>query len=66
MTAPAPAPAACLNCGRTQADVPLVTWRYQGRELQICPQCMPAFIHETAKVLAQWPASDEPNQPGSK
>ncbi len=47
----------CLSCGRTEAQIPLVTWRYQGRELRICPECMPAFIHETEKVLARWHAA---------
>ncbi len=55
----------CLNCGRTEAQTPLVTWRYQGHKLQICPQCMPVFIHETEKVLAKWRGSSAPNPPDS-
>lgn len=57
--------AGCLNCGRTEAQMPLTTWRYQGRELRICPQCMPAFIHETEKVLAKWQRTSDPAQPGT-
>ena len=55
--------ASCLNCDRTETEVPLVTWRYQGRELWICPDCMPAFIHERDKVLVKWQAPSVPNQP---
>jgi hypothetical protein len=55
----------CLNCGRTEAQTPLVAWRYQSRELWICPQCMPAFIHETEKVLAKWQASGGHTQSGT-
>jgi hypothetical protein len=51
----------CLNCGRTEAQTPLTSWRYQGRELRICPQCTPAFIHETEKVLAKRQTTSEPD-----
>jgi hypothetical protein len=53
-------PKTCLHCGRTEAQVPLVTWRYQGWKLRICADCMPAFIHEHASVMAQWQAAQEP------
>lgn len=41
----------CLNCGRSEAEVPLSTWRYQGRDLRICPDCMPAFIHQRDTII---------------
>jgi hypothetical protein len=50
----------CLNCGRSEAEVPLTIWRYQGRELPICSDCMPVLIHERGKVLAKW-QSKEPD-----
>ncbi len=53
----------CLNCDRTEAQVPLIAWRYQGRELWICLDCLPVLIHERNKVLAKWPATNEQNQP---
>lgn len=56
-------PIRCLNCGRTEAQTPLTTWRYQGFELRICPQCTPAFIHETEKVLARWQPAGLAPQP---
>ncbi len=48
--------AACALCGRTETEVPLTIWQYRGERLNVCPACMPAFIHETEKVLAQWQA----------
>ncbi len=48
--------AMCALCGRTENEVPLTSWRYQGEQLDLCPACMPAFIHETEKALAQWQA----------
>ena len=48
--------AACALCGRAETEVPLTIWQYQGEQWNVCPACMPAFIHETEKALAQWQA----------
>ena len=46
----------CLNCGRTDAEVPISVWRYQGRDMRICSECLPILIHERAKLAAKWRA----------
>lgn len=53
----------CLSCGRAESEIPLVTWRYQGRELWTCPDCIPTFIHQRGNMLARWQAAQEPQQP---
>lgn len=43
----------CLNCGRGDREVPILTWRYQGEPLWICSSCIPYLIHHTDVVMAK-------------
>jgi hypothetical protein len=43
----------CLNCGRSEKDVPLLTIRYDGREGWVCAGCMPVLIHKTEQLVAK-------------
>ena len=36
----------CLNCARSEREIPLISLRYQGNEAWICSQCMPQLIHQ--------------------
>ena len=47
--------ATCLNCGASEMDRPLLSLRYQGKEVNICPQCMPILIHEPQKLEEKLP-----------
>jgi len=40
----------CFNCERTEFDVPVIELRCQGKEIWICPQCLPNLIHNPQKV----------------
>ena len=44
----------CLNCGRREDEVPVLDWRYQGRALHICADCLPALLHHREDVLGKW------------
>jgi hypothetical protein len=35
----------CLNCGKTENELPLVQLTYSGNQSWICPQCLPVLIH---------------------
>ena len=35
---------ACLNCNATEQEKPLLTIKFQGNEIYICPQCLPVLI----------------------
>lgn len=50
----------CLNCRRSEEQIPLTTWRYQGQELWICCECTPLIIHQKEKLLAKWQAAQQP------
>lgn len=36
----------CVNCGRSADEVPLVMLVHRNGEGFICPQCLPALIHQ--------------------
>jgi len=40
----------CLNCNRTEQEIPLVTLQYQGKQVYICSHCFPTLIHSPAKL----------------
>jgi hypothetical protein len=48
----------CINCDRTEAQAPLSTWSFQGRQLRVCPECMPVFIHHRDTLMAKLSAAD--------
>ena len=45
----------CLNCGTSEADRPLITLKFQGKELYICPQCLPVLIHKPYQLADKLP-----------
>ena len=45
----------CLNCGATEAQQPLITLKFQGKELYICPQCLPVLIHKPYQLVEKLP-----------
>jgi hypothetical protein len=56
----------CLNCRKTEHEIPLVTLQYQGQQVYLCSQCFPTLIHSPAKLAGKikdadkiQPASDD-------
>lgn len=45
----------CLNCNRTEQEYPLVRLTYQGKDLFICPQCLPVLIHKPYQLAEKIP-----------
>jgi hypothetical protein len=35
----------CLNCNRSEHEIPLVTLSYSGKPTYICSHCLPMLIH---------------------
>jgi hypothetical protein len=53
----------CLNCGSPETERPLITLKFQGKALYICPQCLPTLIHkpyQLADKLPDFTPSDNP------
>lgn len=42
----------CFNCNRSDDDIPVVVWSYQGRPLPVCSACIPLLIHKWELVIA--------------
>lgn len=50
--------AGCLVCKRSSEEVPLISFRYRGSGLWICPQHLPILIHDPAKLAEILPGAD--------
>jgi len=44
-------------------DRPLVTLKFQGKELYICPQCLPTLIHKPYQLSEKLPDFIPPEMP---
>ena len=49
----------CLNCGRSEQDVPLVHLRYGGEIRWICSQCFPVLIHHPEQLSGKLPQAEK-------
>jgi hypothetical protein len=45
----------CLNCGRTEMQIPLVTLTFKGEAKYICAQCFPILIHKIHQLADKLP-----------
>ena len=49
---------ACLNCGSSEQEKPLIMLKFQSDEFYICPQCLPVLIHKPANLAGKLPGAD--------
>jgi hypothetical protein len=45
----------CLNCNRTDVQVPLIALTFKSDTKYICPQCLPVLIHKTQQLADKLP-----------
>jgi hypothetical protein len=45
----------CLNCEKTEQEIPLLHIYYQSAEVYICPQCLPILIHKPSSLASKLP-----------
>ncbi len=45
----------CLNCNRTDIQIPLITLTFKGDAKYICAQCLPVLIHKTHLLADKLP-----------
>jgi hypothetical protein len=51
---------ACLSCGTSEQERPLLTLKFQGKEVYLCPQCMPIMIHKPHELVDKLPGFTAP------
>lgn len=51
----------CIQCDRTDAEVPLIALRSQGVEAWICPQHLPILIHKPQNLVGKMPGAENLN-----
>jgi hypothetical protein len=51
----------CLNCERTEEQIPLLNMQFRSETVYICPQCLPLLIHKPEKLADKLPGL----QPGT-
>jgi hypothetical protein len=56
----------CLNCEKTDQEIPLLKMRYREADVFICPQCLPVLIHHPENLADKLPGMDivKPAGPG--
>lgn len=40
----------CLNCQRSDQEVPVVALQFKGQQAWICNQCLPTLIHHAERL----------------
>ena len=40
----------CLSCGKGEEEIPLLMMQYAGKQVHICPHCLPVLIHHTERL----------------
>jgi len=43
----------CLNCEKSEQEVPLITLQYRGEQVFLCSQCFPTLLHASAKLAGK-------------
>jgi hypothetical protein len=53
-----PSSPACIACGRTDGEVPLIAFAFRGHARHICPQHLPVLIHDPTRLAGMLPGAD--------
>ncbi len=50
---------ACLSCGSSESEIPLVSVRFGGEQIWICSRCMPVLIHKPEQLIGTLEGADK-------
>lgn len=43
----------CVNCGKSEAEVPILKMRFQGEEVMLCSSCFPILLHRPDQLVGR-------------
>ena len=49
----------CLNCNRSENEMPLIHLQYRGEVLFLCSGCMPILLHSPGKLIGKLPDAEK-------
>ncbi len=50
---------ACLRCGRTEQEVPILEVFFKGNETAVCTSCLPVLIHRPHELAGKLEGAEE-------
>jgi len=53
----------CIQCEKSEQEVPLLKMTYHGEKVHICPQCLPVLIHKPANLAGKLPGLEKIQPP---
>jgi len=43
----------CVNCEKTEAEVPILRLRFRGQDVLLCSSCLPILLHRPEKLAGR-------------
>jgi hypothetical protein len=43
----------CVNCGKSEAEVPILKMRFQEAEIMLCSSCFPILLHRPDQLVGR-------------
>ncbi len=50
---------ACINCDRTEADIPLLRLQFRDDGFWLCSGCLPTLLHRPEKLVGCLPGAED-------
>lgn len=49
----------CINCTRTEQEVPILSLKFRGNQVGICSSCLPVLIHKPQQLADRLSGAEE-------
>jgi hypothetical protein len=49
----------CVNCGRTEAEIPVLSFLFNSQEHGICSGCLPTLLHRPSQLEGKLPGAEK-------
>lgn len=50
---------ACINCERSQAEIPLLRFQFKDERFWLCSGCLPTLLHRPEKLVGRLPGAED-------